>query len=185
MLAAGDSVTVWHPPQMCRMCSAAEDKELSVSTLNCSRYDQTDLTWQFLGIWCSQPSAKWNTLNMRFVSQKLLPQGSSVSWSWGPPKSWTIIWAGLCHKPIPPLLNTTDILRESLQPQPQRTQGFRWVPALLETPQIPCSAFNPDVMFKRPGTVGLSFQFMSQDHCMYGCAVLSENTAWPALPSLQ
>lgn len=40
-----------------------------------------------------------------------------------------------------------------------------------KAPQMPCPAFNPDLMAKRPGTVWLSFQFMSQDHCMYGRAV--------------
>lgn len=45
---------------------------------------------------------------------------------------------------------------------------------------MPCSAFNPDVIAKRPGTVWLSFQFMSQDYTVH--AVLSENTPCPPCP---
>lgn len=39
-----------------------------------------------------------------------------------------------------------------------------------KAPQMPCPVFSPDVMAKRPG---LGFQFISQDHCMCGCATSS------------
>lgn len=41
MLTARDSVTVWRPAQMCRMLSAAEDKEPAVSAFCYCRYGQT------------------------------------------------------------------------------------------------------------------------------------------------
>ena len=40
MLAAKDSITAWWPSQMCRMFSAAEDKELAVGAFSCCRYGQ-------------------------------------------------------------------------------------------------------------------------------------------------
>lgn len=175
MLAAGDSVTAWYPSQMCRMCSAAEDKELSMSTFNYSRYDQTQASQgNFLVFDVPSPWPNKIHLTWDLSLKSCCPKWAATS--------WTITRTCLCHKPILPLQTSSENLCNHSLGEYKASAEYQ---LSSKIPQMPCPAFNPDVMAKRSGTVWFSLQFMSQDHSMYGhaaCSFESQHTM-PCPPS--
>lgn len=182
MLAAGDSVTVWHPSQMCRMCSAAEDKELSMSTFNYSRYDQTQASHGNFLVF-DGPSPQPNEIHLTWdcLLRAVAPSEQCVMVSGATQildNHMSMSVTSQSHHCWTPQTSSENLCNHSPgEYKASAEYQLSWKP-----PQMPCSALNPDVMAKRPETVWLSFQFMSQDYTVH--AVLSENTPCPALSPL-
>lgn len=187
MLAAGDSVAVWHPSQMCRMCSAGEDKELSMSTFDYSRYDQTQashgnfLVFDVPSPWPNKIHLTWDLSLKSCCPKWAVCDGLRGHPHPGQSHEHASVSSQSCHCWAPPQTSSEHLC--NLSPGEHKASAEHQLSR--KSPQMPCPAFNPDVMGKRPGTVWLSFQFISQDHCMYGHAVCSFESKYtmPCPPS--
>lgn len=186
MLAAGDSVTVWYPSQMCRMCSAAEDKELSMSTFNYSRYDQTQASHgNFLVFDVPSPCPNEIHLTSDLSLKSCCPKWAECDGLRGHPhlgqsQEHVSVTSQSCH--WTPLQTSSENLCNHSLGEYKASAEYQLSSKL---PQMPCLALNPDVMAKRSGTVWFSFQLMSQDQSMYGHAVCSFESQYtmPCPPS--